>query len=210
MFIDDFWLLTVTIVLAILSPGPSFVGVTRHFLRYGFQKTMIFNAGISAGENVLSALVLLGLSSTLLSNNYLYATFHIFSGAYLLYVGSSMIRSNTMQINLLDNTLSTKPIKTNNFLPGFFIGVSNPKSLVFDMAVLSTFITPQTTSTQKFTLWLWLLLLSWLVFTVVCYFFNIFREKLLNYLGYFEKACGILLIGLGCKLLYTLWENIPF
>ena len=153
--IDNFWLFTTTLILAILSPGPSFVGVTRYFLHYGFKKTLAFNAGIALGEGVLSALVLLGLSTFILENLYFNYGFHFISGFYLIYIGYQMIQAKSIEIDSeqVDNTK-----KTHAFLSGFLIGSTNPKSLIFDAALLSIFISIDTTIFQKTTLWIWMVL----------------------------------------------------
>jgi threonine/homoserine/homoserine lactone efflux protein len=197
MFIDNFWQLTGILILAVLSPGPSFVGVTRYFLRYGFQKTLAFNAGIAFGEGMLSAIVLLGLSSFLLDHFWFNVCFYALSGFYLSYIGFQMIKAEKFK-------MEEKPIskKIKGFWSGISIGASNPKSMVFDAALFSNFITADTSLIQKFSTWIWVMFVTFSCFTFLCLAFSAYRDKLLSKLIYVERICGTALLFLGIQLLY--------
>ena len=201
--IGSFLSLTGIIILAVLSPGPSFVGVTRHFLRFGLYKAVVFNAGIAAGESILSGSVLLGLSSFLLENHLAYTIFRSLSGLYLIWIGFSMIRA--AQVLLLKEDLEIVK-KTNSFLAGASIGVSNPKSLIFDAAILSSFVNAKTSAIEKGMIWLWLIFLTFLCYSLICGLFAIYRQKILKHFVYVEHICGAALILLGAKLLYNIVE----
>lgn len=201
--IGNFLALTGIIILAVLSPGPSFVGVTRHFLRFGLYKAVIFNAGIAIGESVLSGSVLLGLSSFLLENHWAYLIFRSLSGLYLIWIGFSMIRAAQIIVLKEDQEMIKK---TNSLLAGVSIGVSNPKSLIFDAAIFSSFVSAKTTAIEKGAMWLWLMFLTFLCYSLICGLFSIYRQKMLKYFVYIEHICGAALIILGGKLLYSIME----
>ena len=181
MIIEQFWLFSLTLALAIFSPGPSFVGVTRHLFAHGFSKTLYFAAGIALGEGVLAGLVLFGLSSFLLENDFLRISFYLLSASYLGYLGVQMIQIKDINLSKIEEKKAKFQWGKSPILKGFAIGVSNPKSMIFDAAILSNFIAEDTSLVQKTTLWLWMILLTFICFGSLTYLFSIYREKLLKY-----------------------------
>jgi threonine efflux protein len=195
-------------VLAVMSPGPSIIAVTRYFIRYGAPSVFIFNIGIALGEGVLCALVLLGLSDVLLGYSWVYVFFHVFAGGYLVWIALGMIRSQPMNSDVGGDNNIVLPSQQHTLRQGFLIGSSNPKSMLFDAALLINFIPPSMRIEEKFVVWCWLVFLTFMTLTVLCLLFKRYRARLLDSLCTIERICGVVLVGLGMHLFHEAYTHL--
>jgi threonine/homoserine/homoserine lactone efflux protein len=89
-----------------------------------------------------------GLSKVLFSHNWIWKAFHVGAGLYLVFLVYGMI---TSKIPSWEN----KPIVmvTSHCFPhlkeGYLIGVSHPKSMLADLAILANFIHASTSPSKK-------------------------------------------------------------
>lgn len=127
-------------MVIIVAPGPSVLFIIARGIAWG-RKTAVFTAaGNVSGAFVLSALVAVGLGPLLQHSDLAYASVQWGGGAYLMYLGIDAIRLRKIHAAEMTATKSAQPTALKSMRDGFWVGILNPKALVFFAAVLPQFI----------------------------------------------------------------------
>jgi len=203
-------LLTVAVVhlLAVISPGPSFITVSRTALASGRPAALA--AALACGFGVLPWAIgaMLGLALVFNQAPWLYATLKVAGGLYLLYLAQMVWRHGASPIELADE--APRQTIRQAFGQTFLIQISNPKVVVFFSAIFASVLPPE--------LPLWMMVAiaacvfaneaAW--YSVVALGFSAARPRAL-YLrlkSVFDRVMGGLLGALGVKLLADAGRNI--
>lgn len=186
---------------AVLSPGPTLIGMVTFALNNGFKKTLPFLLGIGIGNLIFSTISVFGLSELIFKVNFVEIGFYFFSGGFLMFFGYKIFFQKPLKLGVKIN-----PAKS--FFVGFGIEISNPKSILFTTSLVAIVITPESSMLMK------LFTIFWLVFISLIYEFCIiygclkFQNKILNNIGIFNKVFGILLIVFGVKLALSGYSSL--
>lgn len=130
----------VAAMVIILAPGPSVLFVIARAVAWG-RKTAIFTvAGNVSGSFVLSILVALGLGPLLERSTLAYAAIQWAGGLFLIYLGLDAIKQRRLAAAQMINQGDSAPGLRRSIRDGFWVGVLNPKAIVFYAAVLPQFI----------------------------------------------------------------------
>jgi homoserine/homoserine lactone efflux protein len=144
-----------------LSPGSGAVLSMTHGLAYGVQKSSATIAGLQLGLAVILLVAGVGVGALLLASATAFSVVKFAGAAYLIWLGWKQWRSpvNTQAATgeALPSRAGVPPVRE-RFITGFFTNVTNPKGIVFMVAVLPQFIDPHRP--------LWLQLLVLLVTTI--------------------------------------------
>jgi len=134
----NIWLLfCATELLLCLSPGPAVYYVVSHGISSGYKASAVANIGIVTGSALYFSLSATGIG-TLLSSSYLFFSIVKWIGAaYLIWLGINLITTKNVH-NSIPEVTSNSFIKI--FKGGLLIELSNPKSLIFFVAILPQFI----------------------------------------------------------------------
>lgn len=134
------WEYLLASILIIIAPGPSVLFVIARAIAWG-RKTAVFTVlGNVAGAYLLSIFVALGLGPVLQRSNLAYAVIQWGGGAYLVYLGLDAIRHRKVHAANMTQQTGMQPSLSASVRDGFWVGVLNPKTLVFFAAVLPQFI----------------------------------------------------------------------
>lgn len=128
-----------TCVIA-LSPGSGAVLAMSHGLSYGVRQTTATIAGLQLGLVLLLLIAGAGVGSLLLASELAFGAVKVAGACYLIYVGWSQWRSGAGAA--LDGG-ATEPAGhwRKRFATGFLTNATNPKGIVFMVAVLPQFLT---------------------------------------------------------------------
>ena len=130
-------------MVIILAPGPSVLFVIARAIAWG-KKTAIFSVvGNVSGSFLLSVLVAVGLGPILQHSSIAYALVQWAGGAYLIYLGIDALRHRKIHAADMKIRSGTAPSALRSVRDGFWVGILNPKTLVFYAAVLPQFIDRQ-------------------------------------------------------------------
>ena len=130
-------------IVIILAPGPSVLFVIARAIAWG-RKTAIFSViGNVTGSFLLSVLVALGLGPLLQHSSIAYSLVQWGGGTYLIYLGIDALRHRKLHAADMKIRSGTAPSAFRSMRDGFWVGVLNPKTLVFYAAVLPQFIDRQ-------------------------------------------------------------------
>jgi homoserine/homoserine lactone efflux protein len=124
-----------------LSPGAGAIASMSSGLRYGFWRGYWNALGLQVALVAQIAIVAAGLGAVLAASEMAFTLIKWFGVAYLIYLGIKQWRALPMDIT--DSVAagpSGRPLAL--LVRGFLVNISNPKALVFMLAVLPQFIDP--------------------------------------------------------------------
>lgn len=123
----------------ILIPGPSVLFVIGRSLALGRKGGILSVLGNALGMLPAIALVSLGLGAIVAESIVVFTVIKFAGAAYLVYLGVQAIRHRGARSD--DTTqMPVHPSAFRLLREGFFVGISNPKTIVFFVAVLPQFV----------------------------------------------------------------------
>ncbi|HEX9087516.1 MAG TPA: LysE family translocator [Arthrobacter sp.] len=126
-------------VLLIAVPGPSVLFVIGRTLALGRRGGLLSVLGNAAGELVQITAVALGVGVVVAQSVLLFSAVKFAGAAYLIYLGVQAIRHRGEGPTAAGEP--RRPTSTFRILrQGFIVGATNPKSIVFFVAVLPQFV----------------------------------------------------------------------
>ena len=130
--------------VAWLTPGPNMLAVISVAAERGRLLGIITGVGISCSSFIWSALAIFGVYSILEPFPDFTLVFKLFSATYLGWIGFSLFKSSLTNMSEALTNPSKKldrsvgPIWAFKF--GFFIGITNPKALIFFSVIVTAFV----------------------------------------------------------------------
>ena len=134
------WEYLIATVLIILAPGPSVLFTIARAIAWGRVAAIATVIGNAFGMFLVSVLVAFGLGPLLQSSKLFYNGVQWAGGAYLIYLGFSAIAASRVDAQGMQRTEGSKPSFFTSLKNGFWVGVLNPKSIVFFAAILPQFV----------------------------------------------------------------------
>jgi threonine/homoserine/homoserine lactone efflux protein len=127
-------------MVIILAPGPSVLFVIARAIAWGRATSILTVLGNVSGSFVLSSLVALGIGPILQKYHFAYVAVQWGGGLYLIYLGVDAIRNRAVHASDMTNQGPIGPTPLQSIRDGFWVGVLNPKAIVFFAAVLPQFV----------------------------------------------------------------------
>ncbi len=199
-------LLTVAIVhlLAVMSPGPDFVIVTKNSISYSRKIGTYTALGIALGIIVHVTYSLLGIGFLISQSVVLFTIIKLLGAFYLIWIGVKAIKSKPAQVE--NNQVIIKEAK--NMTPlsavknGFFVNVLNPKATLFFLALFTQVISPTTPKSIELVYGLEMIIATFIWFAIVAYFFShsMLKVKIQKISHQIDRITGVALIALGIKV----------
>jgi threonine/homoserine/homoserine lactone efflux protein len=124
----------------ILMPGPSVLFVIGRSLSLGKLGGLLSVLGNSLGALVAAVAVALGVGYIVAESVVVFTAVKIVGAAYLIYLGIQAIRHRKRHAASAVDTAPAAPSVLTLLVQGFIVGVSNPKTVVFFIAVLPQFV----------------------------------------------------------------------
>jgi threonine/homoserine/homoserine lactone efflux protein len=127
-------------MVIILAPGPSVLFVIARAIAWGRSTAVLTVLGNVSGSFVLSSMVALGVGPILQRYHIAYVAVQWGGGLYLIYLGIQAIRQRAVHAADMTNQGPVGPTPLASIRDGFWVGVLNPKAIVFFAAVLPQFV----------------------------------------------------------------------
>lgn len=127
-------------MIIILAPGPSVLFVIARAIAWGRKTSVLTVLGNVSGSFVLSTTVALGLGPVLERVQLAYIAVQWGGGLYLIYLGIDAIKKRAVHASDMTNQGPVSPTALRSMRDGFWVGVLNPKAIVFFAAVLPQFV----------------------------------------------------------------------
>ena len=135
------------VLMVVLVPGVDQLMVLRNTLAKGRAAGIATAFGIGTASSVQAILVSLGVGALIVASQPLFEAIRWFGVAYLLWLGFTSLRSAVRgEYGELTGTLAHGPLK--GFRDGALVNITNPKMLVFYLALLPQFVAADAPVTQ--------------------------------------------------------------
>ncbi|WP_285261339.1 LysE family translocator [Halopseudomonas bauzanensis] len=207
MYLNEFLVVAMIHLLAVISPGPDFAVVIRNSVSAGRQAGLITAAGIGAGIFLHVAYSLLGIGIIVSQSVWLFNALKLLAGAYLLYIGIKALRARP-QVTSGEVALAPVAMPARKaFVNGFVTNGLNPKATLFFLSVFTLVISPQTPLLIQAGYGIYLAAATGLWFCLVALLFSQPRvRRSFARMGYwFDRLMGAVLVGLGLHLALSEW-----
>lgn len=130
--------------LIAVSPGSGAVLSMSHGLSYGVRKATGTILGLQAGLLLVLFIAGAGVGSILLASEFAFNIVKVIGALYLIHLGFSQWRAHMVanpELPAQSRARSVVPAWRKRFLLGFLTNATNPKGIIFMVAVLPQFIT---------------------------------------------------------------------
>lgn len=124
-----------------ITPGAGALICMNRGALFGARKTLFVIIGLEFGSLILALIASIGLGTVLLASNFSFFIIKVMGAFYLIYIGVSQWNApiKFVEEKLIPESLhSTWPYKF--FLTGFLTNLTNPKGIIFMVAMLPQFI----------------------------------------------------------------------
>ena len=129
-----------TSLVVILIPGPSVMFVVGRALAYGRTRAMLTAWGNAVGGFSAAALAAVGLGALIQESALAFAIVKYAGAAYLIYLGVKAFRNRKGLMAAPDEAEATPKQALVTMAEGFMVGLLNPKTILFYLAILPQFI----------------------------------------------------------------------
>jgi homoserine/homoserine lactone efflux protein len=133
------WFCVTETVLCFI-PGPAVLFVLATALRRGFASASVAAAGILAGNTFYFALSATGIAAVIVASHAVFSALKWAGAAYLVWLGLRMLLARAAAPDAAAQRPTDNPDRI--FGRAFLVQSSNPKALVFFIALLPQFINP--------------------------------------------------------------------
>lgn len=138
---ETFLIFVVTTAVVCLTPGPAALLVVAQGMSNGYRRSYWAIAGIAFGNAIYFALSATGVAALIVASSTLFSVIKWIGVAYLFYLGISAIRSKASALTVSnDATHATSGMRA--FWQAMVVELSNPKALLYFVALLPQFIDP--------------------------------------------------------------------
>ena len=201
-YLHEFVIVAFVHFLAIISPGPDFIMITRNSLAYSRRTGIFSSIGLGAGILVHVTYSLLGIALIISQSILLFNALKILGAIYLIYIGYKSLTSkdhtSASQIEHKRNDLT--PFQA--FRIGLLTNATNPKATLFFLSLFTLVISPSTPLYIKLLYAVEMVIATILWFCLVAIVFSHpkVKGKLSGIQHTAEKVMGGILIILGLKI----------
>lgn len=208
-YLGEFLALATIHFLAVVAPGPDFAVTIRQSVRFGRMVGLCTAIGIGAGISVHVLYTLLGVGALMHTTPWLLTVAKVVGGAYILYLGISLLRSKPKTSVEGSHEPVEEPQRQTlgkAFMTGFLTNATNPKATLFFLAIFTTVISASTPLNIQALYGVWMCMVNALWFIIVALFFSSARVRLLFMrLGHwFERSMGVILILFAGRLILSM------
>ncbi|SEG79260.1 LysE family translocator [Bosea lathyri] len=191
-------------LLGAISPGPSFVVVSRIAISRSRTDGVMAAIGMGIGGFVFATIAVAGLTAMLLQVEWLNMVLRLAGGVYLLWLGINIWRAAPEPLEVAD-TASERRQSTlwTSLLRALFVQLSNPKTAIFYASMFAALLPSPTPSWMFFALppMLFLIEFGWYTVVAVGFSSRTPRAAYLRYKVWIDRTAGAVVGALGAKLM---------
>lgn len=190
------------LTVGVISPGPSFVMVARTAVAHSRSSGLAAALGMGLGGAAFGATALLGLQAVLLAVPSLYGALKILGGLYLCYLGWRIFSSANQTLLVTEAGAGERQCVGRSFWLGLATQVSNPKTAIVYASVFAAFLPPtfSTAFAAALLCSVFAIETGWYAIVAVVLSSPIPRAAYLRYKAWADRAAGVVLVGLGLRL----------
>ncbi len=208
MYWNEFMLVALVHLLAVISPGPDFAVVIRNSVSSGRRAGLFTAVGVGGGIFVHVAYSLLGIGLIVSQSVWLFNLMKLLAAAYLLYIGIRALQAKPQSSEQAAKVAVPQNMGARQALTqGFITNGLNPKATLFFLSLFTVVISHDTPLLIQAGYGLYLAIATGAWFCLVALLFS--RDSVrrsFNRMGHwFDRLMGTVLIGLGLHLALSQW-----
>jgi RhtB (resistance to homoserine/threonine) family protein len=192
-------------LLAVISPGPDFMMITRSSLIYSRRTGMYSAIGLGLGILVHVAYSLVGIGLVISQSIVLFTIIKYLGAIYLIYIGyksltAKLERAKDNEIVMRQGITPLKAIRI-----GFLTNVLNPKATLFFLSLFTLVISPNTPLFVKLIMSAEMSIVTagWFMLIAFIFSHHLFKNEIQKVQHIAERFIGIALILLGLKVAFS-------
>lgn len=192
-------------LLAVISPGPDFVMITRNSLIYS-RRTGIYSAiGLGLGILVHVTYSLVGIGLIISQSIVLFNIIKFAGAGYLIYIGYKSLTSKSSKTDIAVGNQRKDLGRLAAIRIGFITNATNPKATLFFLSLFTLIVTPTTPLFIKILMGAEMSIVTSLWFILVAYLtsHHIVKSRISGIQHFAEKFIGVVLIALGIKVAFS-------
>lgn len=192
------------LLIGAISPGPSFVLVSRIAVTASRLDGLAAAVGMGFGGAMLSTLALAGLNALLLQVHWLYVALKVIGGAYLVYLGVRIWRGASEPIVMPQTDDPRRPSRFRSFSFAFITQISNPKTAIVYGSIFAALLPASPPDWLLFTLppLIFAVEASWYAAVALAFSANHPRSIYLGSKRWIDRITGTVMGGLGLSLIF--------
>jgi len=203
-YLAEFATVVVVHLLAVMSPGPDFVMISRNSLVHSRRAGIYAAFGLGLGILGHVTYSLIGIGFVIANSIVLYSVLKCLGAGYLVYLGYRALRAAPASAPA---AAPAAPVRAD--LPalaavrmGFLTNILNPKATLFFFALFTQVIDPHTPKAVQvlYGLEMAFATFAWFALVAVVLSHARVRGALASILRHVERAFGAILIALGLKV----------
>ncbi|MBB1273249.1 LysE family translocator [Psychromonas sp. SR45-3] len=147
------WFVYISVIsILIFSPGPSALLCISDGVKFGNKKTIPTIIGGAIAALILMSISAVGLGAILAASEHLFFVIKMIGALYLIYLGWSAWKEGKIDLPS-ETAIDTKLVSYSSvtlFRKGFMVGISNPKDLLFFIALFPSFMDAQLPQVEQY------------------------------------------------------------
>ena len=161
MPIELWFAFVIASAVLLIIPGPTILTVISYSMAHGRRANVPLVAAVALGDSTALVLSLLGLGALLATSAFWFTVVKWIGGLYLLCLGVKLLRAGISSTELAAPAApgSRRRLFANTYL----VTALNPKSIVFFVAFLPQFISPNVSVTRQ----LWVLAVTFVAMATI-------------------------------------------
>ncbi|PWD51064.1 lysine transporter LysE [Serinibacter arcticus] len=137
---DTLLAFTVAALVLIVIPGPAVLFSIGRTLAIGRTGGLLSALGVSLALIPIVALVAVGVGEVVARSAVLFTVLKVAGALYLAYLGIQAIRHRRTAVAVAVTTTAAPTSRGRQLRQGFVVGITNPKTIAFFVAVLPQFV----------------------------------------------------------------------
>jgi RhtB (resistance to homoserine/threonine) family protein len=210
-YLAQFFTVAFVHFLAVASPGPDFLIVTKNSLSQGRKAGVYTSIGVALGIGVHVTYCMLGIGLIISQSILIFSIIKYLGAAYLIWIGIKGLRARKKavqgfekEIQAIENAETQVEQKSNmiNIKTGFLVNALNPKATIFFLALFTQVIDPATPLFIKGLYGVETIAATFVWFSIVSVAFSNkhMKEKITRIEHWIDRTAGAVLVALGIKV----------
>lgn len=201
-YLAEFLTVAAAHLLAVMSPGPDFIMISRNSLVYSRKSALYSALGLALGILLHVTYSLAGIALIISQSIVVFSIIKFLGAGYLIYIGYKSLHAKPVA------KADTQPEKKDDLTAwafirmGFLTNALNPKASLFFLALFTQVISQTTPLTVQILYGLEMSAMTFVWFAVVALALsnNLIKKRSTRIQHYVERAFGVVLITLGIKV----------
>ena len=190
-------------LLGAISPGPSFIVVSRIAIARSRADGLMAAVGMGIGGFFFACIAVAGLTAILLQVEWLNILLRLAGGAYLVWIGISIWRAAPQKITIAEMPADQPSTLWKSLLRGLFVQISNPKTAIFYASMFAALLPSPAPTWMLLALPPLLFINEFLWYAIVALGFSSHGPRVvyLRSKTWIDRAAGAVVGALGLKLM---------